>query len=61
MTLETKCQRHWKRLGITDQQTLKTYIQSIFSKHDHQKKSHGGPLQIGFPGLGKDRKNRRLS
>ena len=38
MTLETKCQKHWKSLGITDRQTLKTYIQSIFSKHDHQRK-----------------------
>jgi hypothetical protein len=37
MTLEKKCRRHWKRLGITNTQTLKTYIQSIFSKHDHQK------------------------
>ena len=37
MTLETKCRRHWKHLGITNMQTLKTYILSIFSKHDHQK------------------------
>jgi hypothetical protein len=37
MTLENKCRLHWKRLGITNTQTLKTYIQSIFSKHDHQK------------------------
>ena len=37
MTLETKCRLHWKRLGITNTQTLKAYIQSIFSKHDHQK------------------------
>ena len=36
MTLETKCCRHWKRLGITNTQALKAYIQSIFSKHDHQ-------------------------
>lgn len=38
MTLETKCQKHWKQMGITDRQALKTYIQSIFSKHDHQRK-----------------------
>ena len=38
MTLETKYRRHWKHLGITNTQTLKTYILSIFSKHDHQKK-----------------------
>ena len=37
MTLETNCQRHWKRLGITNTQALKAYTQSIFSKHDHQK------------------------
>lgn len=37
MTLETKCQKQWKQLGITDQQSLKTHIQSIFSRHDHQK------------------------
>ena len=37
MTLENKCRLHWKRLGITNTQALKAYIQSIFSKHDHQK------------------------
>ena len=37
MTLENKCRRHWKCQGITNTQTLKAYIQSIFSKHDHQK------------------------
>ena len=37
MTLETNCQRHWNRLGITNTQALKAYIQSIFSNHDHQK------------------------
>ncbi len=37
MTLETKCKKHWKRLGITNTQALKAYIQSIFSKNDHQK------------------------
>ena len=37
MTLENKCRLHWKRLGITNTQALKAYIQSIFSEHDHQK------------------------
>ena len=37
MTLETKCRWHWKRLGIRNTNALKAYIQSIFSKHDHQK------------------------
>ena len=36
MTLENKYRRHWKRQGITNAQTLKAYIQSIFSMHDHQ-------------------------
>ena len=38
MMIEAKYQRHWKQLGITNTQALKTYIQSIFNKHDHQKK-----------------------
>ena len=49
MTLETKYQKHWKRLGITDRQTLKTYIQSIFSKHDHQKKVMAGLYRLVLP------------
>jgi hypothetical protein len=36
MTLQTQCQKHLKQLGIKDRQTLKTAIQKIFSKHDHQ-------------------------
>jgi hypothetical protein len=38
MTIEAKCQRHWKRLGITNTQALKTYIQSIFSTNNNQRK-----------------------
>ena len=49
MMLETNCQKHWKRLGITNTKALKTYILSIFSKHDHQKKVMADLYKLVLP------------
>ena len=38
MTLETKCQKHWERIGINDTETLKGHIRALFDRHDHQQK-----------------------
>jgi hypothetical protein len=49
MTIETKCQKHWKRLGITNTQALKTYIQSIFSTNNNQKKVMADLYKLVLP------------
>ena len=38
MKLEAKCQKHWDKIGISNLETLQTYIKGIFRKHDHQEK-----------------------
>lgn len=34
--LKQRCRKYWQEIGITDEQTLKDHIQTIFERHDHQ-------------------------
>ena len=34
--LETKCKKHWGKLGINNEKTLREHIKAIFKNHDHQ-------------------------
>ena len=36
MNLEENCRQYWKKHGLTNVNTLKEYIESIFNRHDHQ-------------------------
>jgi hypothetical protein len=36
MTLKLKCEQHWKEIGITNEKTLRTYIEKIFDKHSEE-------------------------
>jgi len=49
MTPEIRCGRHWKILGIKNNEDLKTYIESIFKRNCHQQDVLIGIYQILFP------------
>lgn len=49
MTLENKCQRHWQALGITNTESLKDFITTLFTKHDHQEKVLINLYKLVFP------------
>ena len=49
MTLENKCQRHWQALGITNTESLKDFITTLFTKHDHQEKVLIDLYKLVFP------------
>ena len=36
MNLEKKCKDHWKQLGITNPETLRSHISGIFERHTNQ-------------------------
>ena len=49
MNLETKCKKHWQRIGIDSLESLQKHIEAIFQKHDHQKKVLTDIYKLVFP------------
>ena len=49
MNLETKCKKHWGKIGINNLENLQKHIKAIFQKHDHQKKVLTDIYKLVFP------------
>ncbi len=49
MTLENKCHHHWQALEITNTESLKDFITTLFTKHDHQEKVLIDLYKLVFP------------
>ena len=49
MTLENKYHYHWQALGITNTESLKDFITTLFTKHDHQEKVLIDLYKLVFP------------
>jgi len=49
MNLETRCQEHWEKLGIINENTLKKEIREIIEQHNHQSDALISIYKMVFP------------